>query len=407
MAVLVLATVNFLNVMDRFLPAVLAEPIKRELVLSDTAIGFINGFGFLVVYGLLTIPVARLADRGRARWVLGVSVALWGVMTMLGGLAHAGWQLVASRIGVAAGESGAVPISHAYIARSFAPERRGAPISIMTLSIPLAITGGLLAGGLLEKALGWRGAFVLMGAASALMAPLVVMAVAPSARLDAAAAPGGRPGSVSALFRTRSFAAILISGSITCTGGYAMTSFGPAFLMRTYGLSAAEVGLRYGLIPGAVGMVLLAAMAPLVDRLVRRDARWPLWLLVGMLACAAPLGLAAFLAHTPWISMACMAIPSTVGMLQTVPTTVAVQRIAPPDQRALASAIALLASALFGGVGPLVVGMISDALQPHLGVASLARAMLVAPAAYAVAAVCGLVAASRLRQDLEREAAAA
>ncbi|PRC47926.1 MFS transporter, partial [Mycobacterium sp. ITM-2017-0098] len=81
----VLAVVGTLNYADRFLPAVLAEPIREELALSDTAIGVINGFGFLAVYALIGIPIARISDRGAYGLVISGCLALWGVMTMLGG----------------------------------------------------------------------------------------------------------------------------------------------------------------------------------------------------------------------------------------------------------------------------------------------------------------------------------
>ena len=84
-AVSVLAVVGTLNYADRFLPAVLAEPIRQDLALSDTAIGIINGFGFLAVYALIGIPIARISDRGAYGLVISGCLTLWGVMTMLGG----------------------------------------------------------------------------------------------------------------------------------------------------------------------------------------------------------------------------------------------------------------------------------------------------------------------------------
>ena len=105
-AVLLLALVGTLNYIDRFLPAVLAEPIRIELALSDTAIGVINGFGFLVVYAVVGIAIARVADRGAFGLVISTSLTLWGAMTMLGGAVVSGFQLALTRVGVAIGEAG-------------------------------------------------------------------------------------------------------------------------------------------------------------------------------------------------------------------------------------------------------------------------------------------------------------
>src|SRR5262249_37944948 len=147
-AVVLLTLVAILNYVDRFLPSVLAEPIKHDLALSDTAIGLINGFGFLVIYAVLGIPIARLADRGRQGVVIAACLGVWSAMTMLGGVALSGWQLALTRMGVAVGEAGSTPAAHAFIARSFPPARRAAPLAVLTLSAPLATMLALIAGGL-------------------------------------------------------------------------------------------------------------------------------------------------------------------------------------------------------------------------------------------------------------------
>jgi MFS family permease len=122
-AVVLLAIVGVLNYADRFLPAVLAEPIRVELELSDTAIGVINGFGFLLVYAVLGLFIARIADRGAFGLVVSACLTLWGAMTMLGGAVVSGLALALTRVGVAIGEAGSTPAAHAYVARNFLPER--------------------------------------------------------------------------------------------------------------------------------------------------------------------------------------------------------------------------------------------------------------------------------------------
>ena len=120
---MLLAIVGTLNYADRFLPAVLAEPIKADLALSDTEIGIINGFGFLAVYAVLGIAIARIADRGAFGLVVSTCLTLWGAMTMLGGSVQSGFQLALTRVDVAVGEAGSTPAAHAHVARNFAPDR--------------------------------------------------------------------------------------------------------------------------------------------------------------------------------------------------------------------------------------------------------------------------------------------
>ena len=117
---------------------------------------YINGFGFLAVYALIGIPIARISDRGAYGLVISGCLTLWGVMTMLGGAVQSGFHLALTRVGVAIGEAGSTPAAHAYVARNFVPERRAAPLAVITLAIPLASAASLIGGGLLAEALGWQ-----------------------------------------------------------------------------------------------------------------------------------------------------------------------------------------------------------------------------------------------------------
>jgi sugar phosphate permease len=60
----ILTVVYALNFLDRTIFNVLIEPIKKEFVLSDTTMGLLAGFGFVLFYSLLGIPIARVADPG-------------------------------------------------------------------------------------------------------------------------------------------------------------------------------------------------------------------------------------------------------------------------------------------------------------------------------------------------------
>jgi MFS family permease len=87
--VLVLLTLIYgLNFLDRTIFNVLIEPIKREFQLSDTAMGLLAGFGFVLFYSLLGMPVARFADRTNRRNIVAVAFAFWSAMTALCGMAQ-------------------------------------------------------------------------------------------------------------------------------------------------------------------------------------------------------------------------------------------------------------------------------------------------------------------------------
>lgn len=401
-AVAVLALVGTLNYVDRFLPGVLAEPIKNDLALSDTAIGVINGFGFLIVYAVLGIVIARVADRGAFGAVIAGSLTLWGAMTVLGGAVQSGFQLALTRVGVAVGEAGSTPAAHAYVARNFPPERRSAPLAVITFAIPLASAASILGGGLLAENLGWRTAFVVMGAISVALAPLVLLVVGVRQTLPK---PAVREQDTKInwwdLLRKPSFLAIIGGTACISAAGYSLTTFAPAFLMRTRGMSLGEVGLEYGLATGLTGVLGLLIVGRLADRLAARDPRWLLMIVVVLTVMLLPASVLAFVVDNRALCVWFLALSYVIGTAYLAPSIAAVQRLVLPEHRATASAVFLFFNAVFGAVGPFLTGVISDALTADLGAQALGRALLIlVPALQVVAMGCYFVAARRYRNDI-------
>ena len=159
-----------LNFMDRQILAVLAEPIKRDLALSDTQLGLLYGLAFAVFYSTLGIPLARLADRFDRARILTWSVALFSLMTALCGVAASYWQLLLARIGVGVGEAGTNPPSHSMIADLYPVDRRSTAMAIFALGPCLGVLLGFLVGGWLGQILGWRAAFLVAGVAGLVVA---------------------------------------------------------------------------------------------------------------------------------------------------------------------------------------------------------------------------------------------
>ncbi len=384
-----LALVGTLNYADRFLPAVLAEPIKEDLALSDTALGVINGFGFLVVYAVLGIAIARIADRGAFGLVISSCLALWGAMTMLGGAVQSGFQLALTRVGVAVGEAGSTPAAHAYVARNFPPERRAAPLAVITLAIPLASAASLIGGGLLAESLGWRTAFVVMGLISVLVAPVV--------RLRARAAAG---------HARRATATPAALGQ--CVGSAEEAQLpghcfrrGLHLVRRLFvdGVRARVSGAHQGDVARRGRPAVRGGQRPdrhrrsvivgrLADRLSLKDSRWPLWLVAAMTATMIPFSVLAFVVDSQLLCVWFIALSYVVGTAYMAPSISAIQRLARPEQRATASAVFLFFSAIVGAAGPFATGVISDALMADLGAMSLGRALFVVPAAQVLAVIC-------------------
>jgi MFS family permease len=392
--------VTILNNVDRFLPAILAEPMKRELGLSDTFLGVLNGFGFLAIYAVAGIPIARLADRGRFGRVISASIAGWSLMTLLGGFVASGWQLAATRAGVALGEAGSSPAAHAYISRNFRPDRRPTALAVLSLGAPLGGMISMMAGGVAGELFGWRRTFMLMGCVGLALAPVVLVALGRGQPPSRAAADAAAPVELRSILRKPSVLALCAASGFIAMGGYAAGAFAPAFLIRAHGMSVATVGLQMGLFNGALGVAGMLGLGWLGGRLGRRDARWPLALLALVVLVSIPFAVAAYLFAAGTWAVLCVVLGNLASISYLALTVACLHRLAPVAARARISAVLLFGTAMLGGLGPFVVGLISDALTPTHGVQALGYALLIVPASLVLAAVCFLAAAVNFRRDM-------
>lgn len=392
----VLTLVSIFSQIDRILPYILAESIRTELGLSDTEIGLITGLAFAVCYTLFSLPLARAADRGSPRLVLLACLLVWSVMTGLGGLAGSFVVLALTRLGVALGEAGGTPSAHALIARRIGPERRGLAIGLFAMGIPLGTMVGFIGGGLIDEAFGWRAAFIGAGALGVTVALLVWLTAGPTPPLRRPAEQT-EPYVRSAL-RLLSVPAFrwLMVGALTV--GFATApfyTFTAPFLIRTHGLTTAQVGLSFGLLQGLTGVIGALVGGRMFDRAVRRGVRHPLLAPATMLVVGAVSTTAALFASAGWMAIA-LFVPAMLGFAFLLPWVFgAGHRIAGPGKEALASSLGLVASGLFGpALAPVLVGVISDSAA-GVGLANgLALGLLIGPA-FSVLTALALMAAGR------------
>ena len=163
LALLVLAyTFNFI---DRTIITTIGQAIKVDLKLTDTQLGLLGGLSFAILYTLMGVPIARLAERRSRVGIIAAAIAVWSVFTAACGLAGNFVQLLLLRVGVGVGEAGCSPPAHSLISDYFPPRRRASALSIYAFGIPLGTMLGAAAGGWLAKSYGWRVAFIVVGAA--------------------------------------------------------------------------------------------------------------------------------------------------------------------------------------------------------------------------------------------------
>jgi predicted MFS family arabinose efflux permease len=384
---------------DRFLMAMLVQPIKADLRLSDSALGLLTGFAFFAFYATAGIPLGRLADRINRRMLLATSLAAWSIATATCGLAGSYLQLALSRMAVGVGEGGCAPASHSLISDLFPAGRRALPLGIFTAGGTLGMFGGFSAGGVLEATLGWRGAFWVLGGTGMLFVPILALALPEPRRTGVA--PLGRPTPLRELLGTPGFVLLALSYSFLTVGLLGITQWLPAFYERCFGLNRSIIGASLATVGGLGAILGLVTGGWIADRISRRFVRWPLYQFVGATILVVPLQLAMLLVPGVNASFALAFVSMLIGWLGTGPALALIQTIAPQGARATATATVLVGSAVIGmGGGPLVVGVLSDAFHASLQTDSLRWALAgVAAVGGSVAAALGILATCRLKNE--------
>jgi MFS family permease len=366
----------FFSYMDRQILAILLELIKADLKLSDTQLGLLAGFAFAIFYAGLGIPVARLADRANRRNIIAVSLALWSLMTALCGLAQNYTQLLLARIGVGVGEAGSSPPSHSIIADLYPVEKRASAMAIYSLGVVLGGGFGTMIGGWLASHYGWRVAIIAVGVPGILLAVVVRLFVVEPRRglSDAArAAEQGDMPTIWSAFRDmwRDAAArhLVLAVTLTSLIGYATTSWGPSYLQRSLGFSVGQVALVIAPIAAILGTVSGVGGGRVADWAAKRWGIHAQSWMVGLLKCAAlPFTLIFFLTDVPAIAIGAYALNMLFANSYLGPTFAMLQGLAPLRMRAMWAAITLLVINLIGlGLGPTLIGVLSDALVPWTG----------------------------------------
>lgn len=371
----ILLIVYIFNFLDRQIVNILAEPIARDLNLADWQIGVMTGIAFAAFYTFLGVPIARYADRPTTNRVslISISLVIWSGMTAVSGVAQNFIQLLLARIGVGVGEAGCTPAAHSLIADLAPPEKRASAISFYSLGIPIGGLLGMVIGGLIADAYGWRVAFFVAGVPGILMA-LVVWLVLRDPRMAAAvetrqAAPVP---SIWAAFgevlSSRAFVYLMIAGTAAAFLGYGKATWTTIFFQRTHDLTPGEVGFWFGIGGGIAGVLGTWAGGWFADRYGKTNRRHVLTAPAIGMTIAIPLAIAAYWQDNWWFALLLIMLPTVLNGLYLGPTYSCAQGLVPLRSRAMAAAVLLFVQNLIGlGLGPLFFGILSDVIKPMAG----------------------------------------
>jgi MFS family permease len=211
-----LAFINLLNYLDRNVIFALFEPIKRDLGLSDTQLGWL-GSAYILVFSVAALPFGVLSDLRSRRAVIAGGVAVWSVFTFLGGLVRSYWQLFTCRAAVGIGEAAFGPGASSLVADYFPGKGRAAAMGVLASGIALGGVLGIGLGGVLEAHYGWRIAFMVVGLPGLLCAFLVARLIDPTrvpTRLTVREYLRNAEGGISALFKEFGFTILGVTAGL-------------------------------------------------------------------------------------------------------------------------------------------------------------------------------------------------
>jgi MFS family permease len=388
------------NYLDRQILGILAGPIIAELHLTDTQFGVLSGPPFALLYSILGIPFAYFADRTSRSRVIAAALLFWSAFTGLCGVATSFWQLFIFRMGVGIGEAGGVAPSYALIADYFEPRRRARALAVFSLGVPIGLSLGTLLGAYIANAISWRAAFFTMGVAGVLLAPILLYVVRDPARRKTAnaAAPIGQVFPL--LARKPVFWLLAFAAGSSSLCGYGLAVWTPSVLQRSFGMDLIGRGQFLASVIFLGGCTGVFAGGWLADRLGALDRGWYAKLPAIAWLITAPTFAAGLLAPSLWLAWPLLLIPNALNILWLGPVTTAVQHLVPQRMRATASASFLLINNLIGlGVGPLLIGRLSDALKQTYGVEALRYAAVACTGFYLIAALLMLLCVNRLRTN--------
>lgn len=373
---------------DRHVVSALLPAIKAEFGLSNAMLGLIAGPSLIVPYVLLTMPLARLADRWSRRSVLAGAVFVWSLASAVCGLAANAAQLTAARLVVGMGEAGGGPAAQSLVATLF-DRRRTLAMGVLSSGVYLGILVGLAGGAALAAIGGWRMAFLALAAPGIPLA-FLLWRTGPRRKRDVTVAAPPAESSVAVLvrcLRIRSLIFLSVGMGLFNIFGYAAATWLPSYFTLSHGLSMTEAGAWMGVGAAAGGVAGSLASGVIVDALLPRDQRWQLRIPAIGLLLSFPLCLIMFtLPGGSAVAIAGQTVPLVAllslvtGFLNSLwmgPSYAALARIVPAHLRAQAVGLLAIVINVMGSLlGPPIAGVVSDGLAMQFGAEALRYSLL-------------------------------
>lgn len=412
----ILCLVGIVNFVDRQILAILLEPIKTDLGVSDTAMGLLSGIAFSAFYVIAGIPIARMVDRGSRRNVLVGCLTVWSLATVLCGFVQNFVQLALARIGVASGEAGGGPATQSLLADLYPVSQRATVIGIWLAAQAIGIAFGLFFGGWLNTAFDWRIAFIVVGLPGLLLAVGIHLTVKdpPRGMADAGAsiAPPVEPPpfreAFAFAFRSPPLRLLMVVAMCCSFAGYSILGWGPTFYIRVHGMTTMQVGGMMGLaVAGGLFLGNIGA-GRIADRVAKGDFAVYMRVAGWGTILAAPFGLLFLLARDPMMSLFGLFMSKLFMTFWMPPTYAVAVGMSPVRNRGMITALLTLSTTVVGiGLGPVFVGVMNDLLEPTFGKEAIRYSLIFVLGGLVACGLLCFVAARLVRQELAGRAGSA
>lgn len=371
---LLLMLIYLSNFVDRIIISVLGEAIKLDLKITDGQMGLLAGLAFAGSYGLMCIPIARLAERFRRTTIIAVAITVWSAFTALCGMAGNFTQLLLFRIGVGAGEAGYAPAAQSLISDYYPPEKRASAMAVFALGVPLGTLFGALAGGYIAQHIDWRAAFLIVGLPGLILAIVVRLFLKEPRRgqsdpMPAAQAAQAPP--LTAVIRTlaSSPAFLLMTAGLALVSltSFGLTQFMAPFFIRVFGFDYTQAGMALGLLGGVSAALGTFLGGWLTDRTAAKSRSW--YALIGGLGALAaiPFYLFGFQQQSAAMALVVLFLGPIGLFCGQAPVYAFTHNLVAPRMRASSTALVIVALTIIGaGLGPLLTGAVMDLVNGQL-----------------------------------------
>ena len=369
----VLLSVYMLHHLDRMVFSLLQEPIKHEFHLSDSQLAIMSGAAYAVSFGLAGLPLGYLADRVHRVRMLAILLTLWSGLTALGATAGGFLHLFMVRVGVGAAESGSTPTNLSLVSDYFRTKRSTA-IGVYMMGAQIGTLLGFALTGVVAARFGWRAGLLVAGLPGLCLMVILLSSVREPPRevtqtaspMEALKAIGADPAMVHLIAAT----------TVANVASAGLSIWIPSLLIRSGGMNVGSVGLAIAFTAAPLGMLGSVLAGLVTDRVaLKRPDRMAR--AMGVIACCyIPATLLTVATRNPWIMIAGQCAHVFLHMFVSTPGYAMTVGMASPRLRGTIAALNQVLSNLIGfGIGPMVGGVLSDALHPYVGQDSLRYAL--------------------------------